>query len=84
MLECSDNFQVDNAALTGESEPQRRRPGCSHDDPLETQNLCFVVESVRRVGRPVGAVIGGDSRWKDWVATGGGPLKHYLSFLERN
>ena len=41
VLECSDNFQVDNAALTGESEPQRRRPGCSHDDPLETQNLCF-------------------------------------------
>ena len=30
--------------------------------------LCtaVVVESVRRVGRPVGAVIGGDSRWRDW------------------
>ena len=41
VLECSDNFQVDNAALTGESEPQKRRPVCSHDDPLETQNLCF-------------------------------------------
>ncbi|KAL7555017.1 hypothetical protein ACHAWF_018598 [Thalassiosira exigua] len=41
VLECSDNFQVDNAALTGESEPQKRRPICSHDDPLETQNLCF-------------------------------------------
>ena len=26
VLECSDNFQVDNAALTGESEPQKRRP----------------------------------------------------------
>lgn len=41
VLECSDNFQVDNAALTGESEPQKRRPACTHDDPLETQNLCF-------------------------------------------
>ena len=34
-------FQVDNAALTGESEPQKRKALCSHDDPLETQNLCF-------------------------------------------
>lgn len=41
LLECSDNFNVDNAALTGESEPQRRKPMCTHDDPLETQNLCF-------------------------------------------
>jgi sodium/potassium-transporting ATPase subunit alpha len=41
VLECSDNFQVDNAALTGESEPQKRSSVCTHDDPLETQNLCF-------------------------------------------
>mmetsp|Transcript_53455 Transcript_53455/g.64440 ORF Transcript_53455/g.64440 Transcript_53455/m.64440 type:complete len:1294 (+) Transcript_53455:176-4057(+) len=41
VLECSDNFQVDNAALTGESEPQKRKRECTHDDPLETQNLCF-------------------------------------------
>ena len=41
VLECSDNFHVDNAALTGESEPQRRKTECTHDDPLETQNLCF-------------------------------------------
>ena len=41
VLECSDNFQVDNAALTGESEPQKRTVACTHDDPLETQNLCF-------------------------------------------
>lgn len=41
LLECSDNFNVDNAALTGESEPQKRKPLCTHDDPLETQNLCF-------------------------------------------
>ena len=41
VLRCSDNMQVDNASLTGESEPQKRRPRCTHDDPLETQNLCF-------------------------------------------
>jgi len=41
VLECSDNFHVDNAALTGESEPQKRKNVCTHDDPLETQNLCF-------------------------------------------
>ncbi|KAK1737535.1 sodium/potassium-transporting ATPase subunit alpha [Skeletonema marinoi] len=41
VLECSDNFQVDNAALTGESEPQKRSSVCTHDDPLETTNLCF-------------------------------------------
>jgi len=32
---------VDNAALTGESEPQKRSSVCTHDDPLETTNLCF-------------------------------------------
>ena len=41
VLECSDNFHVDNAALTGESEPQKRKNLCTNDDPLETQNLCF-------------------------------------------
>jgi len=41
VLSCSDNFQVDNAALTGESEPQKRKPECTNDDPLETRNLCF-------------------------------------------
>ena len=41
VIECSDNFNVDNAALTGESEPQKRKPICTHEDPLETQNLCF-------------------------------------------
>ena len=41
VLECSDNFHVDNAALTGESEPQKRKTVCTNDDPLETKNLCF-------------------------------------------
>ena len=41
ILECSDNLVVDNSALTGESEPQKRKSVHTHDDPLETQNLCF-------------------------------------------
>ena len=41
VLECSDNFSVDNAALTGEAEPQKRTPQCTNADPLETKNLCF-------------------------------------------
>jgi sodium/potassium-transporting ATPase subunit alpha len=46
VLECSDNMVVDNAALTGESEPQKRKPVCTHDDPMETQNLVFFGTSV--------------------------------------
>ncbi|CAG7835658.1 unnamed protein product, partial [Allacma fusca] len=37
----SDGFKVDNSALTGESEPQSRNATCTHDNPLETKNLCF-------------------------------------------
>ena len=41
IIECSDNMHVDNASLTGESLPQKRTNVCTHDDPLETKNLCF-------------------------------------------
>jgi len=41
VLECSDDCKVDNASLTGESEPQKRGIECTHDNPLETRNLCF-------------------------------------------
>jgi sodium/potassium-transporting ATPase subunit alpha len=41
IIECSDNLVVDNASLTGESEPVKRKNVPTHDDPLETQNLCF-------------------------------------------
>lgn len=41
VLECSDDCKVDNASLTGESEPQKRGVECTHDNPLETRNLCF-------------------------------------------
>lgn len=41
VIKCSDDTQVDNACLTGESEPQKRMTECTHDNPLETKNLCF-------------------------------------------
>lgn len=33
--------KVDNSSLTGESEPQTRTPEFTHDNPLETRNICF-------------------------------------------
>ena len=41
VLECSPNMCVDNSSLTGESEPQKRKAECTHEDVLETANLCF-------------------------------------------
>ncbi|OWK50915.1 Sodium/potassium-transporting ATPase subunit alpha-2 [Lonchura striata] len=35
------NPQVDNSSLTGESEPQTRSPEFTHENPLETRNICF-------------------------------------------
>ena len=34
-------FKVDNSSLTGESEPQSRKPEFTHENPLETKNLAF-------------------------------------------
>ena len=33
--------QVDNAPLTGETEPQIRTPEYTNENPLETRNLAF-------------------------------------------
>jgi len=41
VLDCSPNMCVDNSSLTGESDPQKRKNECTHDDVLETANLCF-------------------------------------------
>merc|ERR1719427_672293 len=35
------SFKVDNASLTGESEPQTRTPEFTHENPLETKNIAF-------------------------------------------
>ncbi|KAG9396843.1 Cation-transporting P-type ATPase [Carpediemonas membranifera] len=37
----SHGLKVDNASLTGESEPQSRTATTTHQNPLETQNLAF-------------------------------------------
>jgi len=34
-------IQVDNAPLTGETEPQIRTPEYTNENPLETRNLAF-------------------------------------------
>ncbi|KAL0590928.1 Sodium/potassium-transporting ATPase subunit alpha-4 [Plecturocebus cupreus] len=33
--------KVDNSSLTGESEPQSRSADFTHENPLETRNICF-------------------------------------------
>ncbi|XP_048214150.1 sodium/potassium-transporting ATPase subunit alpha-4 [Perognathus longimembris pacificus] len=33
--------KVDNSSLTGESEPQSRSADLTHENPLETRNICF-------------------------------------------
>ena len=42
IIECSDNMVVDNAPLTGESEPQKRKNFCTNDEPMETQVSLFL------------------------------------------
>merc|ERR1712165_486831 len=37
----SRGFKVDNSSLTGESEPQSRKPECTDNNPIETKNLAF-------------------------------------------
>mmetsp|Transcript_43206 Transcript_43206/g.74855 ORF Transcript_43206/g.74855 Transcript_43206/m.74855 type:complete len:1331 (+) Transcript_43206:142-4134(+) len=41
IITCTDNCVVDNASLTGEAEPQKRKNEATHDEPLETANLAF-------------------------------------------
>jgi len=41
VIECTDDAKVDNASLTGESEPQKRTNEFTNENPLETRNLCF-------------------------------------------
>ncbi|XP_016159467.1 PREDICTED: sodium/potassium-transporting ATPase subunit alpha-2-like [Ficedula albicollis] len=43
---------VDNSSLTGESEPQTRSPEFTHENPLETRNICFFSTNCVEGGRP--------------------------------
>uniref|UniRef100_A0A8C2VRQ5 Sodium/potassium-transporting ATPase subunit alpha n=1 Tax=Chinchilla lanigera TaxID=34839 RepID=A0A8C2VRQ5_CHILA len=40
-LISAQGCKVDNSSLTGESEPQSRSPDFTHENPLETKNICF-------------------------------------------
>lgn len=52
-----DGLKVDNASLTGESEPQKRSTSCTHENPLETQNIAFFSTNCVE-GTATGIVIG--------------------------
>jgi sodium/potassium-transporting ATPase subunit alpha len=56
IISCSDNMCVDNASLTGESEPQKRGPDCTDDAVLETANLAFFGTQVPE-GEATGVII---------------------------
>eukprot|EP00055_Hartaetosiga_balthica_P016531 m.105178 g.105178 ORF g.105178 m.105178 type:complete len:1114 (+) comp9124_c0_seq2:45-3386(+) len=51
-----EGLKVDNSSLTGESEPQKRAPECTDDNPLETQNIAFFSTSIVE-GSAIGIVI---------------------------
>jgi sodium/potassium-transporting ATPase subunit alpha len=40
LFECHEFF-VDNSSLTGESDPKKRAPICTHNDPMLSKNLVF-------------------------------------------
>lgn len=46
--------QVDNSSLTGESEPQTRSPEFTHENPLETRNICFFSTNCVEGEQPAG------------------------------
>ncbi|THD18353.1 Sodium/potassium-transporting ATPase subunit alpha [Fasciola hepatica] len=41
LIIAASSFKVNNAALTGESEPQSGKVECNNENPLETKNLAF-------------------------------------------
>lgn len=42
-------LKVDNSSLTGESEPQVRSTEFTHENPLETKNLAFFLQTYLKV-----------------------------------
>lgn len=92
LLECSDDMQVDNASLTGESEPCKRSPQCTDANPLESQNMAFFGTQVPK-GSCKGVVLAtGDNTFMGKIAkltlsTGsektpiGIELDHFISII---
>uniref|UniRef100_G3RT56 Sodium/potassium-transporting ATPase subunit alpha n=1 Tax=Gorilla gorilla gorilla TaxID=9595 RepID=G3RT56_GORGO len=55
----SQGCRVDNSSLTGESEPQPRSSEFTHENPLETKNICFYSTTCLEASTsPVGTVTG--------------------------
>ncbi|KAH9409628.1 Sodium/potassium-transporting ATPase subunit alpha-1 [Tyrophagus putrescentiae] len=52
----SSSCKVDNSSITGESEPLQRSNQCTHENPLETENIAFFSTYVTE-GRARGMVI---------------------------
>ncbi|XP_014908626.1 sodium/potassium-transporting ATPase subunit alpha-2-like isoform X2 [Poecilia latipinna] len=65
----SSGCKVDNSSLTGESEPQTRSPELTHENPLETRNICFFSTNCVE-GTAIGIVIAtGDRTVMGRIAT---------------
>ena len=45
LIQC-EGLKVDNSSFTGETEAQKRSINCTHDNIMETQNICFFSTSV--------------------------------------
>uniref|UniRef100_A0A8C9UMG4 Sodium/potassium-transporting ATPase subunit alpha n=1 Tax=Spermophilus dauricus TaxID=99837 RepID=A0A8C9UMG4_SPEDA len=68
-LISSQGCKVDNSSLTGESEAQSRSPDFTHENPLETRNICFFSTNCVE-GTAQGIVIAtGDSTVMGRIAT---------------
>ena len=80
----STDMKVDNACLTGESEPQVRKAECTHpEDPFETQNLAFFGTSVKE-GTCTGVVIfTGDSTFMGRIANLAGTATSEMTTLQK-
>ena len=78
------DMKVDNASLTGESEPQKRKAECTHpDNPLETHNLAFFGTSVvDGVGKGV-VVFTGNSTFMGRIASLAGSASEEVTTLQR-
>uniref|UniRef100_A0A4W4G1L7 Sodium/potassium-transporting ATPase subunit alpha n=1 Tax=Electrophorus electricus TaxID=8005 RepID=A0A4W4G1L7_ELEEL len=67
-ISCS-GCKVDNSSLTGESEPQSRSPDFTHENPLETKNICFFsTNCVEGTGRGI-VIATGDRTVMGRIAT---------------
>ncbi|XP_045439366.1 sodium/potassium-transporting ATPase subunit alpha-4 [Pipistrellus kuhlii] len=74
-LISAQGCKVDNSSLTGESNPQSRSPEFTHENPLETRNMCFFsTNCVEGTARGI-VVSTGDNTMMGRIATLASSLK---------